>query len=985
MKKIYLSVSAILLGTALNAQQAFWTPTEYKGAFPVSDNTTKTDWTHGWSNFDPENAVYGAATTTVSSDITTNTTWSGIIKLANKIYVKNGATLTIAPGTIIRGDKATQGTLIITKGSKIIADGTVNNPIVFTSNESVGSRAEGDWGGVIVLGNAVNNQPGGKANIEGITPSTDTEFGGSDDADNSGIIRYVRIEFAGIALQPNKEVNGITFGSVGNKTLVDNVQVSFSGDDSFEWFGGTVDCKHLIAFRGLDDDFDTDFGYRGRVQFGLIVRDANMSDAAGDSNGFESDNDATGSNAKPLTAPVFSNITLIGPKGDGTTSLPQGEKFEKAFRLRRNTATSVFNTIVTGWEKGLSIEGTSTEDNVTGDTLVFANNILANFNTATKVVTATPVFYSTWFGAKSNDTTSLLTDIKFKSPFGLDATIDARLTPGSVAATGADFKNKKFVGGFVTEPTGANTFWTETKYRGAFNVTDNTAKTDWTDGWANFDPENTAYGATTTTVSSDITTNTTWSGIVKLENKIYVKNGATLTIQPGTIIRGDKTTQGTLIITKGAKINAVGTKDNPIVFTSNQAVGSRAEGDWGGVILLGKAINNQPGSKANIEGITPSTDTEFGGTDDMDSSGVLKYIRIEFAGIALQPNKEVNGLTFGSVGSKTVVDFVQVSFSGDDSFEWFGGTVDCKHLIAYRGLDDDFDTDFGYRGRVQFGLIVRDADMSDAAGDSNGFESDNDATGSNAKPLTSAVFSNITLVGPKGDGTTALPQGEKFEKAFRIRRNSGISVFNSVITGWEKGLSLEGTSTEDNVTGDTLTFANNTLVNFAANAKVVTATQGFYQPWFGPKNNDTTSVIADVKWVDLFKDLGTKMDARLTAGSVIATTADFTSKKFVGGLHKEEEGNVSISELFEMGTEAIVYPNPMSQSGILSFNLPQATQLSVSIFDVTGKKVTTVFEGSLEAGENNLTVNTSSLENGIYLVAISNGTYSKTVRLAVEK
>jgi len=985
MKKIYLSVSAILLGTALHAQQAFWTPTEYKGAFPISDNTAKTDWTKGWSNFDPENAVYGATTQTVSSDITTNTTWSGIIKLENKIYVKGGATLTIAPGTIIRGDKATQGTLIVTRGSKIIADGTVNNPIVFTSNEAIGSRSEGDWGGVIILGNAVNNQPAGKANIEGILPSPDTEFGGLDDADNSGVIRYVRIEFAGIALQPNKEVNGITFGSVGNKTLVDNVQVSFSGDDSFEWFGGTVDCKHLIAYRGLDDDFDTDFGYRGRVQFGLIVRDASMSDAAGDSNGFESDNDATGSNAKPLTAPVFSNITLIGPKGDGTTVLPQGEKFEKAFRLRRNTATSVFNSIVTGWEKGLSIEGTSTEDNVTGDSLVFANNILTNFNTSTKVVTATPAFYSTWFGAKSNDTTSVLADVKLINAFKFDATIDARLTAGSVAATGADFKNKKFVGGFVTEPVGSNTFWTETKYRGAFPITDNTTKTDWTDGWANFDPENTVYGATTTTVSADITTNTTWSGIVKLENKVYVKNGATLTIAPGTIIRGDKATQGTLIITKGSKINATGTKENPIVFTSNQAVGARAEGDWGGVILLGKAINNQPGSKANIEGILPSIDTEFGGTDDTDSSGVLKFIRIEFAGIALQPNKEVNGLTFGSVGSKTLVDYVQVSFSGDDSFEWFGGTVDCKHLIAYRGLDDDFDTDFGYRGRVQFGLIVRDADLSDAAGDSNGFESDNDATGSNAKPLTTAVFSNITMVGPKGDGTITLPQGEKFEKAFRIRRNSGISVFNSLITGWEKGLSLEGASTEDNVTGDTMAFANNTLVNFAAKTNVVTATAGFYQPWFGPNNNDTTSVMADIKCVDLFKGLGSKMDARLAVGSKIATTADFTSKKFVGGFIKENEQNASLNEVFATVNEAIIYPNPMREAGILSFQLPATSYLTVTMFDITGKSVANIFEGTLEAGENKLAINTTAIENGIYLIAITNGVSTETIRLAIEK
>ena len=521
-------------------------------------------------------------------------------------------------------------------------------------------------------------------------------------------------------------------------------------------------------------------------------------------------------------------------------------------------------------------------------------------------------------------------------------------------------------------------FWTETKYRGAFDITDNSAKTDWTDGWANFDPENTVYGATTITASTDITTNTTWSGIVLLKNKVYVKNGATLTIEPGTIIRGDKATQGSLIISRGAKIIADGTVNKPIVFTSNEAAGSRSEGDWGGLVILGKAVNNQPNGVASIEGLTESEETKFGGTDDTDNSGIIRYVRIEFAGIALQPNKEINGITFGSVGNKTVVDNVQVSFSGDDSFEWFGGAVDCKHLIAYRGLDDDFDTDFGYRGRVQFGLIIRDASMSDAQGDSNGFESDNDAAGSSAKPLTAPVFSNITSVGPKGDGTLVLPSGEKFEKAFRLRRNTATSVFNSIITGWEKGLSIEGSPVEDNITGDTMVFANNTLVNFSTKSKVVTALASFYQPWFGPKSNDTTALIADIKWADLFKGLGSKIDARLTTGSVIATNADFTHKKF-------KEKAASISEITTIVTEAKIYPNPMNGNGVISFDLPTTSELTINLFDVTGKMISTLAKGSFETGVNNVAINASTLENGIYLVAISNGVSTETIRLAVEK
>jgi hypothetical protein len=445
MKKIYTLLAAIGMFSAANAQEAFWDVVPYQGAFPVTDGTSATDWTSGWANFDPENTVYNATTTTVSADITTNTTWSGTILLQNKIYVKNNVTLTIQPGTVIRGDKTSQGTLIITRGAKINANGTASQPIVFTSNEAAGSRSEGDWGGVIILGLARNNQPGGVANIEGIAPSTDTQFGGNFDNDNSGTLRYVRIEFAGIALEPNKEVNGITFGSVGSATTVDYVQVSHSGDDSFEWFGGTVNCKHLIAYRGLDDDFDTDFGYRGRVQFGLIIRDKDVSDAPGDSNAFECDNDAAGSGAQPKTMPIFSNITMVGPKGDGSIVLPVGEKFEKAFRLRRNVATSVLNSLVTGWEKGLSIEGAATEANVNGDSLIFSTNILSNFTTNTKCVTATPAFYASFFGADGNDTITTNAQINWVNMFTPLGTIpDARLNSGSIAASGANFIHPKF-------------------------------------------------------------------------------------------------------------------------------------------------------------------------------------------------------------------------------------------------------------------------------------------------------------------------------------------------------------------------------------------------------------------------------------------------------------------------------------------------------------------------------------------------------------
>lgn len=440
MKQIYLTIFSVMMTVLSYSQNSFWSPTTYRGAFPITDNTPQTDWTHGWCNWDPQNTQYPTTQMVINTDVTTDATWSGVIKLQNKVYVRNGATLTILPGTIIRGDYNSQGTLIVTRGSRIIADGNVNQPIVFTSNNPVGSRNEGDWGGLVILGNAINNQPGGVVNIEGLPPSTNTQHGGVNDNDNSGVLRYVRIEFAGIPLEPNKEINGLTFGSVGSLTTVDYVQVSFCGDDSFEWFGGTVNCKHLISYSTIDDDFDTDFGYRGKVQFGLAIRNENLSDAAGDSNCFESDNDAQGSASQPLTSPIFSNFTIIGAKGDGTVTLPVGEKFEKAFRLRRNTATSVFNSIATGWEKGLSLEGAAVESNISSGVMNFNSNILSNFNNGTVCYTTTPNFLSSYFSLNLNDSTLTNQDINWVNPFvQVGSTPDYRLNGFSFAAIGSNF------------------------------------------------------------------------------------------------------------------------------------------------------------------------------------------------------------------------------------------------------------------------------------------------------------------------------------------------------------------------------------------------------------------------------------------------------------------------------------------------------------------------------------------------------------------
>ena len=289
--------------------------------------------------------------------------------------------------------------------------------------------------------------------------------------------------------------------------------------------------------------------------------------------------------------------------------------------------------------------------------------------------------------------------------------------------------------------------------------------------------------------------NVTWTKDKIYRLKGYVRVGeeavagtiskvGVLTIEAGTVIIGDKATKGTLIVQRGSKLNAIGTAAAPIVFTSGEGVGSRSPGDWGGVVICGKATNNLNAS-AELEGGYKGF---HGGTVADDNSGTLKYVRIEYGGIPLNPNQEINSLTMGSVGSGTTIEYIQASYGLDDSFEWFGGTVNAKYLIAYKGTDDDFDVDNGYSGNVQFGFGYRDGNLADASG-SNGFEVDNDSKGTTAAPFTSATFANMSIVGPLG--TSSSFADNNFQNGAQLRRNNKLKIYNTFITGYPTGLYID--------------------------------------------------------------------------------------------------------------------------------------------------------------------------------------------------
>ncbi|MBK7868938.1 MAG: T9SS C-terminal target domain-containing protein [Ignavibacteriales bacterium] len=319
-------------------------------------------------------AVY--AQIPLEGDITTNTTLTAnnTYLLKGFVRVQSGVTLTIEAGTVIYGENSTQGTLIVKPGGKVIADGTVNSPIVFTSEFTKPGASRpptyGDWGGIIILGNAPINIPGGTTAIEG---PGDT-YGGTNADDNSGVLRYVRIEYPGIAFSQNNEINGLTCGGVGRGTVLDYIQVSYSGDDSFEFFGGNVNAKHLIAYKGWDDDFDTDFGYSGKLQFLVSFRDPAIADQSG-SNGFESDNDGTGSGNTPLTSPEWFNVTLVGPISAAGAQF--NNNYKRGMHLRRNSQNKINNAVIVGWPTGVLPENLGTINGAINGTMYIKNSVVA--------------------------------------------------------------------------------------------------------------------------------------------------------------------------------------------------------------------------------------------------------------------------------------------------------------------------------------------------------------------------------------------------------------------------------------------------------------------------------------------------------------------------------------------------------------------------------------------------------------------------------
>lgn len=774
---------------------------------------------------------------TITSDVTltADIAWA----LSGKVTVgndnANSATLTIQPGTKVFG-KSGADYLVVARGSKIQAVGTATNPIIMTSvNDMLGLSDEesaAEWGGLVLLGKAPTNKCNAAdlANCQVQAEGEAGPYGGADPEDNSGALKYVQVRYAGFEVIPDNELNGITFAGVGRGTAVEYIQVHNNLDDGVEFFGGTVDLKHVVLTGNRDDSLDWADGWTGRMQHVLIRHNPNDTKA---NRGIEADNQSSNFTATPISKPRISNLTIIGNNFDG-------DEDSEGILLRAGTSAELYNVIVTGPEdmgECFEINTTETANFANSGDLVFRNSIIdcaepfANIKDANDNVTFDA---NAWFTAQPNNLVG-------------DALLGGYIpAPNSPAlANGFDIGN-------------IDGWFDDVDYIGAFDGT-----TDWTKGWTiSLHPEtgtglDTCPTGTTEVASltgklncqltGDITTNVTLatgadyvlSGRVRIG--VDKTTNATLTVQPGVTIYG-KSGADFLVITRGSKIVAEGTAANPITMTSVQdVIGSpTAEGQWGGLVLLGNAPTNKCPDLNNCGPQAEGDAGPYGGPNAADSSGSLNYVVVKHAGYEVIPDNELNGITFAGVGSGTKCSNIQVHQNLDDGVEFFGGTVNCKNVVLTSNGDDNVDWADGWSGKMQFVLVKHAADNAKA---NRGIEGDNDAANITATPVSNPTIANMTIIGNTFDGTDD-------SEGVLLRAGTNAQLANFVITGpagMGECLEIESAPSQAFAAAGTLTMTNSVIACPTEAVKGTVATGVTTEAWFlGQTANKLAATQADV-------------------------------------------------------------------------------------------------------------------------------------------
>ncbi|MEE4244137.1 MAG: hypothetical protein V2I33_01925 [Kangiellaceae bacterium] len=906
-------------GLDLSTTDSFFDSTDYIGAF---DGTN--DWTEGWTvavnggfPANIQNAFEQGLATDASADypeitdkpvyrLQNGVTFTADVTLTNDAHwVLNGRTavgndranssvLYIQQGTTIIGT-AGDDFLVARRGSRIEAVGTAGAPITMTSIEDVTGAATGigQWGGLVLLGNAPSNlcdsngddnsDPTELANCGVNAEGAAGLYGGDDPLDNSGTLKYVIVKHAGNALGSGDELNGITFAGVGSGTTVDYIQVHENLDDGVEFFGGTVNVKHVVLTGNGDDSFDWSFGWTGKAQFVYVQHNGTQANRA-----FELDNNDTQFAATPLTNPIVSNVTIIGSNAADSEGI----------LLRNGTAGRLHNFVVTGpagMGECLEIQVAETQAQAEAGALTMDHSVMACDNSENFKGTAntTGDTVEDWFLAQTGNSVS--------APAGLDLLADGFTPRNSSPLLGA---------GIDAADAYSDSFFTPTDYIGAFD-----GNTNWMDGWAfginTGIPSNVtaadAQGLATDTSGSYPTitdkpvytlgTDTTFTQDVVLTNdKHWVLKGrtavgndnadsATLYIEPGTILFGEAG-DDFLVVRRGSKIEALGSATAPITLTSVEDVtgGVTGIGQWGGLVLLGNAPSNlcdsngddnaDPTELANCGISAEGAAGLYGGNDPLDNSGTLRYVVVKHAGNALGSGDELNGITFAGVGSGTTVDYIHVHENLDDGVEFFGGTVDVKHVVLTGIGDDSFDWSFGWTGRAQFVLVKQNDTQAN-----RGFELDNNDTQFGAAPLTDPMVANVTIIG----------SGAADSEGVLLRNGTAGRLHNFIITGpatMGECLEIQVAETQAQAQAGDLIMTNSVVAcengeNFKGDAFTGTTVEN----WFlGQTGNSVEAGISNV------------VSGYFTATTLAATPADanaidpwFDTVDFIGAVKDGED------------------------------------------------------------------------------------------------
>ncbi len=954
--------------------------------------------------------VMAQTTVTVSSNITTDTEWTADNEylLDGMIFVTEGADLYIEAGTTVRGaegqDLDASG-LVVTRGSRLFAEGTAENPIVFTAENDEGLTKDdvGEWGGVIILGRASTNNTV-EATIEGVNEITDDPalvgYGGDNDMDDSGILRYVSIRHTGINIgsSSGNEIQGLTMGGVGAGTTIEYVESFASGDDGYEWFGGTVNTKYLVSAFNNDDAFDWDQGFRGKGQFWFVIQDSDQAGRSAEMDGAGGDETGT-----PFAYPVISNATYIG---SGVNSTPSGDPGQM-LEFRDNTGAMYTNSIFTDHPGNAlrveDVEGVDDFDSrarLEADSLNITNSIFFSFGTgSTLEEMATADYEATMLNANNNSTID-------PQLAGISRTNDAGLNPvprNSEVLSGAEIPE--------------DPFFSNVAYKGAFGGN------NWLTGWTALDEYGyleSASEAGMVTISENITEDTYWTANNEylLDGMIFVTEGADLYIEAGTTVRGaegqDLDASG-LVITRNSRIFAEGSPSNPIIFTAENDEGLTKDdvGEWGGVIILGRASTNNT-VEATIEGVNEITDDPalvgYGGDNDMDDSGILRYVSIRHTGINIgsSSGNEIQGLTMGGVGAGTTIEYVESFASGDDGYEWFGGTVNTKYLVSAFNNDDAFDWDQGFRGKGQFWFVIQDSDQAGRSAEMDGAGGDETGT-----PFAYPVISNATYIGP---GVSSTPSGDPGQM-LEFRDNTGALYANSVFTDHPGNAlrveDVEGVDDFDSrarLEADSLNITNSIFFSFGTGSTLEEMATADYEATMLNANNNS-AVDPELRGISRSADGG--LDPRPNPESPVYGTAEslndswFTNVNYAGafdgsnwlagwtaldaygflgdGLVTDTEDELSTNIPSEIKLDQN-YPNPFNPTTQISFTLPKAQQVTLKVYDMLGREVATLANReNFAAGSNSLSFDASNLSSGIYIYRLTSGNVALTRKMSLIK